>query len=95
MKRLINTFKNFLSLPPITTKESERISRGIGAIVERARIVAYVKKLANRPNMSESNRMTLLMAMSYIEKLHHQDDVKLFGEEHEEDQEDYHQSKED
>ena len=59
----------------------DEIEENIKVIIERAKIIAFVKRLANRSNISEANRMTLLMAAKYIDELHHRDDIKLYGPE--------------
>ena len=59
----------------------DEIDENIKVIIERAKIIAFIKRLANRPKMSEANRMTLLMAARYIDELHHRDDIKLYGPE--------------
>jgi hypothetical protein len=81
----------------LDTETKEKIEAGVKVIVERARIVAFIRRIANNKfSTDEKRRMILLLVASYIEKQHHNDDMKLFGpedkNEKQEDQEESEQS---
>jgi uncharacterized protein YehS (DUF1456 family) len=91
----MNLFRKYLFPNYLSDGELKKIASGVSVAVERARIVAYIKRTANdKYKNDERVRMRLLLVASYIEKQYHNDDVKLFGLEVEDENEEQESKKE-